>query len=308
MAVRFGRYGMTDDLGKTLAEAVMRHCGGFGRVTLADGLVAMTTDRPTGIIRSVYRTSLCAVLQGAKVSLLGASSYRYAAGQYLIASMDLPVTAQVVEASAEKPYAAFSLAIDPATIADLLIELAAFPDEREAPAMVVGDLDEDLLDPLMRLFALLDQPRDWPVLAPLVRREITWRLLSGPHGQVLRQIGMVDSRMARLARTIRWMREHYAETLRIADLAAMAHMSVASFHRHFKAVTTLSPIQFQKQVRLQEARRMLLAEGREIAAVGFAIGYESPSQFSRDYRRLFGSPPGRDGAAIREEVLSAAEI
>lgn len=314
-----------------LGDALQRHWHRFGRETPLEGLRLMVSDRPTGVMRALYRTSLCAVVQGAKVSLLGDRAYRYAAGHYLVASMDLPVSAQVVEASPDRPYIAFSLSIDPATVADLLLQAAdeasgdlggsmddgtganglgaddPAADEPVEP-MAVGTLGADLIDPLTRLIALLDTPRDRPVLAPLIRREIAWRVLTGPQGRVLRQIGLTDGRMARIARTLAWIRDHYAEPVRIPELAAMAHMSVASFHRHFKAATTMSPIRFQKQVRLQEARRLLLTEEREIAAVGFAIGYESASQFSRDYSRLFGRPPGRDGAALRAEARRTGAV
>lgn len=320
-----------------LGDALQRHWHRFGRETPLEGLRLMVSDRPTGVMRALYRTSLCAVVQGAKVSLLGDRAYRYAAGHYLVASMDLPVSAQVVEASPDRPYIAFSLSIDPATVADLLLQAAdeasddptsgtnsdgtggdglvanglgtddPAADEPVEP-MAVGTLGVDLIDPLTRLIALLDTPRDRPVLAPLIRREIAWRVLTGPQGRVLRQIGLTDGRMARIARTLAWIRDHYAEPVRIPELAAMAHMSVASFHRHFKAATTMSPIRFQKQVRLQEARRLLLTEEREIAAVGFAIGYESASQFSRDYSRLFGRPPGRDGAALRAEARRTGAV
>lgn len=299
---------MTDPAHERLCAALNRHWVRWGRTPPLDGLTIMVSDRPTGLLRSLYRASFCAVLQGSKISLLGDRVFRYDAGKCLIASMDLPVTAQVVEASADQPYMAFSLAIDPAMVADLLIGQPAIGVEPSMTTMAVGRLDPALLDPMARLFELIDSPRDLAVIGPLIRREIVWRLLHGEHGPMLRQIGLADSRMARVARAVAWIRDHYAEPIRIPDLAALAGMSVASFHRHFKAATTMSPIQFQKQVRLQAARRMLLADGAEIAAIGFTIGYESPSQFSRDYRRLFGEPPGRDGVAIRSGVLSSVDL
>lgn len=295
---------MSDDLLVTARELLLRQWRRFGRTPPLDGLTLMMTEQPSGLMHSVYRTSFCGVLQGAKVSLLGDRSFRYDTGKCLIASMDLPVTAQIVEASAAAPYLAFSLAIDPAMIAELLLEEGPAPAAAAAPTIAVGRLEPDLLDPLCRLLALLDRPRDLPVLAPLTRREIVWRLLGGPQGPMLRQLGLADSRMARIARAVTFIREHFAEPLSVSALAAHAGMSRASFHRHFQAATTLSPIQFQKQIRLQEARRMLLAEGGEVAAIGFSIGYESPSQFNRDYRRLFGLPPGRDGAAIRAGMIA----
>ncbi len=278
-----------------------------GRETPLDGLLLAVADGPSGILRSIYRTSFCVVLQGSKISLLGERSWRYTEGQYLIASMDLPVTAQIIEASPDRPYMAFSLAIDPAMVAELAIELGKTPDPAERSPLVVGQLERPLLDSIIRLFDLLDTPRDLPVLAPLVRREIVWRLLTGPQGATLRQIGLAGGAIARIALVLRWITEHYAEAIRIEDLASMAAMSPASLHRHFKAATTLSPIQFQKQVRLQAARRLLLAQGNEAASAGFAVGYESASQFNRDYRRLFGQPPGRDSSAIRQGLATSIE-
>jgi AraC-like DNA-binding protein len=300
---------MTDEACIRVQGLLQQQWERFGREPPLDGLSLMVSDRPSGLIHSVYRASFCGVLQGAKVSLLGDRAFRYDKGKCLIASMDLPITAQIVEASAERPYIAFSLSIDPAMIADLLMDdaesAAAVP---PMTTIAVGDMGDELVDALARLLALLAAPRDLAVLAPLIRREMAWRMLNGPHGAMLRQIGLADSRMARIARTVAWIRDHYAETLRVADLAALAGMSLASFHRHFRAATAMTPIQFQKLIRLQAARRMLLADGVEVAAIGFSIGYESASQFSRDYRRLFGEPPGRDGAVLRAGVLSPLEV
>jgi AraC-like DNA-binding protein len=149
------------------------------------------------------------------------------------------------------------------------------------------------------LVRLLDRPADLPVLAPMIEREILWRLITGEQGATVRQIGLADSSLAYVSRAIRWIREHYADALRVDDLARLAGMSVSSFHRHFRAITAMTPIQFQKQIRLQEARVLLLARPDDVAGAGFAVGYESPSQFSREYRRFFGAPPGRDAVRLR---------
>jgi AraC-like DNA-binding protein len=274
----------------------------FGRETPLDGLLLNRAETPSGLIRSVYRPSFCVVVQGAKVSVLGDQSFCYRAGQGLLASIDVPVTARISEASPNRPYLAFSLAIDPAMVAELLAEQSeALANGAPLSALTTTELDADLCGPLMRLFALLDAPRDLAVLAPLIRREIVWRLLRGGLGATLRQIGLAESHAARIGRATAFIRNRFAEPLRVADLAALAHMSVPSFHRRFKAVTTLTPLQFQKQIRLQEARRLLLVEG-DVASVGYATGYQSPSQFTRDYRRLFGVSPGRDGAAMRARL------
>ncbi len=299
---------MTDSPLDRLKSLLLRQWERFGSDAPLDGLTLRVETQPSEMIHSVYRASFCGVLQGAKVSFLGERAYRYDRGKCLIASMDLPVTARIVEASPDTPYMAFSLAIDPATIADLVLEdgqgaaIAA-----SLTTVAVGELDEGLLDPLARLFALLGSPRDLAVLAPLIRREMVWRLLNGPHGAMLRQIGLADSRMARIARVVTWIRDNFDQPLRVPDLAALAGMSSASFHRHFRAATAMTPVQYQKQIRLQAARRMLLADGVEVASVGYAIGYESPSQFSRDYRRLFGEPPGRDAAVMRSGIMAGVE-
>jgi len=251
----------------------------------------------------VYRPSFCLVVQGAKATMLGDTPYFYGAGQCLLASVDLPVTARITEASVSRPYLAMSLAIDPATVAELVNGHAErLGNGSGSPAIATCDLGQDLCDPLSRLLDLIDNPQDNAVIAPLVKREIVWRLLRGTLGPMLRQIGLPDGRTARIGRATAWLREHYADTIRVSDLAAIAHMSVPSFHRHFKAVTTMTPVQFQKQVRLQEARRRLLcAEG--VATVGYSVGYESLSQFNRDYRRVFGAPPGRDAMSLRAHLL-----
>ncbi len=291
---------MTDDL-KTLANLLDLQAVRFGRDTPIEGLRLTRTETPMEI-RSVYRPSFCAVLQGSKISMLGESALRYGAGQGLLASVDVPVTARIVEASPERPYLAFSVEIDPAMVPEMLPALAdEAVTEPAFTALHTDRLDAEIMDPLGRLLRLLDTPRDIPVMAPLVKREITWRLLNGSLGPMLRHVGLRDSQAARIGQATAWIRDHFREPLRVPDLAERAGMSVASFHRHFKAVTTLSPVQFQKLVRLQEARRMLL-ENHEVAAVGYAIGYESASHFNRDYRRQFGAPPGRDIAAIRALV------
>lgn len=286
-----------------LARLIERHWFVHGRETPIPGLLITRAEEPTGIIRSVYRPSFCLVLQGAKMSMLGPTPYHYGEGQCLLASVDLPVTSRIVRASADAPYLALSLAIEPVTVAELVAERVSAPGPAAAfPALATSDHDPALRDPLRRLLELLDHPADQAVVAPLIRREIVWRLLGGTLGPALRQMGLVDTHAARIGRATAFIRDHYAETLRVADLAALASMSIPGFHRHFKAVTTMTPVQFQKQVRLQEARRRLVA-AEEVARVGFAIGYESLSQFSRDYRRLFGAPPGRDAAALRAQLV-----
>ncbi len=292
---------------RTRAVALWRRCG---RETPVPGLALAGMEAPSGQMHCVYQPSLCIVLQGEKVSRLGDQAFRYGPGDCLITSVEVPVRAEIVTASAAAPYLAIVLSLDAGMVADLLLELAgeeALP-APEAAALSLHPLPAEAVDPLERLVALADRPRDLPVLAPMIRREIAWHLLNGPQGATMRQIGLADSRTARIGRAIAWVRENFASTLSVAHLAALAGMSPATFHRHFKAVTAMTPVQFQKHLRLQEARRLLLSEGTDVAQVGFAIGYESPSQFSREYRRMFGAPPGRDGAMIRRAVAPEAHV
>ncbi|GGX54850.1 AraC family transcriptional regulator [Saccharospirillum salsuginis] len=276
----------------------------YGAEPPLDGLRITRTDTPSGIIRAVYQPSLCVVLQGSKMSMLGNQAFHYTSGQCLLASVNVPVTARITGASAETPYLAFSFAIDPVTVGDLLVERAdALPQVQPRAALQTADIPQTLLDPLTRLLALPNHPEDMPVLAPLIQKEIAWRLLGSELSEPLRHLGLKESHTARVGRATAWIREHYNQPLRVTDLARMINMSPASFHRHFKAVTQATPVQFQKQIRLQEARRLLLTR-EDVAAVGFSVGYESASQFSRDYRKLFGAPPGQDRDTMRASLAS----
>ncbi|MEZ5924784.1 MAG: AraC family transcriptional regulator [Hyphomicrobiaceae bacterium] len=270
------------------------------------GLFLAVAEAPSGPIHDVYRPSLCIVLQGAKISRLGADAYRYGEGECLMTSLEVPIQAEIVSASVEVPFVALIIDIDPPQVADLLLQLARTDVTSAAipGALNVQPLAQDLVDPLERLLALASRPFDIPVLAPMIQREIVWRLLNGPQGAMLRQIGLAESRTARISRAIAWLRGNFTVTISVTHLAALAGMSNATFHRHFKAATSMTPVQFQKQLRLQEARRLLMAQGADVAQVGFAIGYESPSQFSREYRRMFGAPPGRDSAEFRRMLAT----
>jgi len=260
----------------------------------------------TPAVQVVYEPMLCVILEGAKQTTLGAESYVYHAGDYLVVSADLPVSGQVMQA----PYTALGIPLDPGAIAALMIETgtSAIPDAAPKRALAVSRMDDDLIDSVGRLVRLLERPQDVAVMAPMIRREILWRLLAGEHGAMVRQIGVEDGRLGRVRRVIRSLREDYARPIRIEHLAELAGMSETSLHRHFKAVTSMSPLQFQKQVRLQEARNRLLNDGRDIAGVGFAVGYDSPSQFSREYSRQFGQPPGRDLERLRAQPIQAAVL
>lgn len=255
---------------------------------------------PTKPLPSVYKPMMCFVLQGAKRVTIGDRTLVYRGPCSLIASVDLPATGQVIEANAEAPYLGIALDLDPATIAAILLDLPALPEGEPSIGMVVGALGPDLLDPLVRLARLFDRPADAPVLAPMCERELLYRLLLGPQGALLRQIAHGDSRLSQIRRAVAVIRARFAETLRIEELADLAGMSLSTFHRHFKAVTALTPHQYQKQIRLQEARHLMLVERLEAARVAYAVGYESASQFSREYARLFGLPPARDAIRLRQ--------
>jgi len=285
-----------------LRDLVEKHWLAHGPECAIDGLRLTRSQEPSGTIRALYQTSFCMVLQGAKVSAIGDTVFHYGQEECLFASVNVPVSSRIVEASADRPYLALSLSIDPAMISELLVAQPemAYRGPKQA-ALATARFPGDLYDPVIRLLQLIDQPHDREVLEPLIRREICWRLLRSPLGPALQQTGMNDSETARIGRVTAWMRANYQQPFRVADLAAMASMSPASFHRHFKAITQVTPVQFQKQVRLQEARRLLLGH-QEVASVGYQVGYESPSQFSRDYRKLFGAPPGKDKAIMRSSV------
>ncbi len=289
-----------------LRTLIARHAPGRSLTPLSglpDAMSAMrlvANDGPTQSMSSIYDPVFAVVAQGVKRTVLGEQIYEYGAGDYLVVSVELPVTGRVVRATPQHPFLAFGLMLDPVAIAGLLLETAATGSGALAPAGIgISPLDADLLDPVVRLLRLIDRPQDIAVLAPMLEREILWRLLNGAQGHMVRQIGLADSRLTQVGRAIRWIRAHYAEQLRIEEVAGIAAMSTSSLHRHFRAVTAMSPLQYQKQVRLQQARTLMLADAESAATVAQAVGYDSASQFSREYSRLFGAPPARDAARLR---------
>jgi AraC-like DNA-binding protein len=270
--------------------------------TAIDGVLVSKVDHPAPPAISTSGTVLAVVAQGAKRLALGDRVYDYHAGQYLVASVDLPVTGHFTRASPAEPALGFGLTLRPSAIAALLLETATGDPARGTPTppgIAVSDAPDDLIDAIVRMLRLLDRPRDRPVLAPMVEREILWRLITGEQGATVRQLGLADSSLSHISRAVRWIRDHHAEAFRVEDLAQLSGMSVSAFHRNFQAVTALSPIQFQKQIRLQEARLRLVAHPEDVARAGYLVGYDSPSQFSREYRRQFGVPPSRDAARLR---------
>jgi AraC-like DNA-binding protein len=272
--------------------------------TSIDGLFVSRVET-SEVHHSLTEPLLVVMAQGGKRLLLGEHVLEYRAGQCLVVTTELAVSGHFIDAAPQTPALGVGLVLRPAAIAPLLLETPAArrsAGRADLPAIATGEADIELLDALARLLRLLDRPADARVLAPMIEREILWRLLTGPHGGVVRQIGLADSNVSHIDRVLRWIRANYAEPMRVEDLARMAGMSPAAFHRHFRAVTATSPVQFQKRIRLQEARSLLLAKPDDVAGVGHLVGYDSPSQFNREYRRLFGVPPGRDASRLRTAV------
>jgi AraC-like DNA-binding protein len=271
--------------------------------TAIRGLTLFRLSTPTEPTAVLYEPSFCVIAQGRKRVLLADEAYHYGPAQSLLVSADVPVAGQVIEASPASPYLALRVVLDAAVVGELVAQAGrpAAPPAPPGRALAVSPVEPPLLDAVARLVALLDCPHDHPVLAPLVLREITYRLLASERGPRLRQIAAGDGQAKRIARALQWLRDHFAEPLRIEALAREVQMSPSALHHHFKGVTAMSPLQYQKRLRLQEARRLMLGEGLDAGEASFRVGYESPSQFSREYRRLFGAPPRRDVTALRLE-------
>ncbi|MFE2185403.1 AraC family transcriptional regulator N-terminal domain-containing protein [Streptomyces sp. NPDC059455] len=292
-----------------LCALLARHARPDG-ITSIDGVRVCRTERTSPPESSMSGTVLAVTARGTKRLALGDRIYDYGVGQYLVASVDLPVTGHVIDAAPGHPALGFGMTLEPAAIAELLLE--AGPDDpppspagTPRPGIAVSDAPDELLDAIVRLLRLLDRPRERKVLAPLFKREILWRLMIGEQGGVIRQLGLVDSGLSHITRAVRWIRENYTSSFRVEEMAQLTGMSVSAFHRNFHAVTAMSPIQFQKQIRLQEARLLLANRPNDITGVGHRVGYDSPSQFSREYRRQFGTPPSVDAVRMRGGVGSS---
>lgn len=284
-----------------MAGIVARHAPADGfHGTPIERLSLIRSSGPSLPSPGIYQPSLCLVASGAKRVTLGDRIYCYDASRYLIVTVDLPVLGHVIEATPEVPYLCVRLDLDLVTLGQLMIDCGvSAPPPGFAPGLVVHDADPALLDAAVRLLRLLDAPGDIGVLAPLAEREILYRLLTGEEGLVLRHIATMHSRLAQVSRAITWIKRHFRAPFSIEAVAREAGMSPSALHEHFKAVTAMSPLQYQKQMRLQEARRLMLGQALDAASAGFEVGYESPSQFSREYRRLFGLPPASDMVRLR---------
>ena len=292
-----------------LAERIARHVAEDRSVEAAPGLFLYRFSSPTGPRYGVTEPSFCVIAQGSKEVLLGKERYRYDASHYLLVSAELPVAGHIVDASKEQPYLAVRLVLDPAVVTEVLIEAGLHTSGMDdaLKVMAVSRLDASLLDAVVRVVRLLDSPGDYGVLAPLVAREIIYRLCLGEQGGRLRQIAVSGGRAHRIAKAIALLRTNHNKPLRLAGLARQLGMSVSGLHHHFKAATGMSPLQFQKQFRLQEARRLLLAGDVDAATAGYRVGYDDASHFSREYRRLFGEPPLRDAERLRGSAASRRE-
>lgn len=275
--------------------------------TAIDGLAISRRSAPSTPCHGSYRPCFAMVIQGAKSVELGTDTINYGPGHYLLTSLDLPVVWSVVEASPEVPHFCLTFAINSERLLNLLGS-AQIP-EPLAPAasqrgIVVNSATPELLDAAVRLLRLLDRPADIPAMAPLIEQEILYRILTGPAGSQLINMAVAENHGNRIARAISWLRSNFARPLRIEDLAEHVSMSVSSFHHHFKTITAMTPVQYQKRLRLHEARRLMLVEGLDAGNAGHRVGYLSPSQFSREYSRLYGLSPARDMDAVREAAAA----
>lgn len=285
-----------------LRDLIIRHARGGIRRNIVDGLSLGVVADGTPPAATMSEPSVTLIAGGRKRTTVGDLEFVYGAGEYLVVSIELPVTGRIEYATRDDPFVVFSLALRPAVIAALLLDTV---DVARAPAftgLVVGTASTGLVDAVSRMLHLLDDPTDLAALGPAVEREIVWRLLTDPQGGTVRQIGLADGSIAHIARAIGWMREHLADSIAVAELARISGMSVSTFYRHFRTVTSMTPVQWQKALRLREARGRLLTGSAGVASAAYAVGYGSPSQFSREYRRAFGRPPGQDARALRDDA------
>jgi AraC-like DNA-binding protein len=286
-------------LGKSIARWTDR---GDQLVTAIPGLSLFRRSEPTQPESRMYEPRICLIAQGAKRVLLGDDTYVYGERHFLITSVNLPTVVQITKASREKPCLGLILKLDQREISQLMVDsnLPLSRPQQSSRGMATGEVTLPLLTAFQRLVDLLAEPKDIPILAPIIQREIFYRLLVGDQGARLRQIASAGSQSQQIARAIDWLKDNFTRPLRIDDLATQVNMSTSTFHHHFRTLTAMSPLQYQKWLRLNEARRLMLIENQDAATVAFQVGYESPSQFSREYGRLFGAPPLRDIISLRQ--------
>jgi len=285
-----------------LAERIGRAIPEDGTREPLAGLHLFRSSTPSELLHGVSKPSFCVIAQGSKQVVLGDSVFRYDPAHYLLATVELPVVGQILEASPERPYLSLRLDLDPALVGSVMVEAGhlASRNPGDVRALDVSPLDPNLLDAVVRLMRLLDSPAEVRIVRPLITREIVYRLLMGEQGNRLRQMALLGGHTDLIAEAVERLRRNFDQPLRIDTLAREVGMSVSGFHHHFKAVTAMSLLQFQKQIRLQEARRIMLGENLDAASAGYRVGYDDASQFSREYKRLFGQPPVRDVERLRE--------
>jgi AraC-like DNA-binding protein len=287
---------------KELAELIERNVAVDGTSdTSISGLRFVRATQISEPVYSVYEPSLCVVAQGAKLVMLGEESYQYDSASYLTASVHLPITGQVIKASPENPYLCVNLQLDMNQIFEVVQSSSqVISNDSPGRGLVISLINDSLLEAVLRLIRLLETPQDIPILADGIKREIIYRILQNDRNDSLKYFALVGSQAQRIAKVIGVLNREFAQPLKVNELAKEARMSPSSFYNHFKEVTGMSPIQFQKQLRLQEARRLLLTENLEAAEAAFQVGYESPSHFSREYSRKFGLSPMKDIRRLRE--------
>ncbi len=285
-----------------LVARLAQSCVLEGQNKIAEGLNFYKFFDQTLPTHGQYNPSICIIAQGAKVVQMGEDSFRYDPANYLLCSLDVPVVSQVIEATSTKPYLGLKMDFDPALIASVSVEAGLSPGRTDSSvkSIAVGKLQGELLDSFIRLFRLLDNPTDYRIVSPLVTREIIYRLLKSEQGPRLFQMATFGGNTTRITKAVQKLRSNFNEALSIEDLARDLGMSVSSFHQHFKTATSMSPLQFQKQIRLQEARRLLLTEDLDASSAAVRVGYDDASQFTREYKRMFGDPPMRDIARFRQ--------
>ena len=286
-----------------LAKSIARWTDKGDRLdTAVPGLMLYRRDEPSPPMSIMYEPRICIVAQGAKRVLLGDDTYVYDPHHFLITAVDLPTVVQIIKASREKPCLGLVLKLDQREISQLMVDSNLPPPrpQQSSRAMATGEVTLPLLAAFQRLIDLQAEPKDIPILAPIIQREIFYRLLVGDQGVRLRQMASAGSQSQQIARAIDWLKGNFTGPLRIDDLAAQVNMSTSTFHHHFRALTAMSPLQYQKWLRLYEARRLMLSENQDATTTAFQVGYESPSQFSREYSRLFGAPPLRDITNLRQ--------
>ncbi|MBB3411090.1 AraC-like DNA-binding protein [Rhizobium sp. BK316] len=271
------------------------------------GIVMVKGEIPEHKLGAVYEPMVNMILDGSKTLTIAGRDYYYDPASYFVISVDIPATGMVRQTGPDRPYIGVSLSLDPARVAALLLDIPLQSYVAgQSGGYSVCRMTPELLNAWLRMLQLMERPQDIPALAPAYEREILYRVLQGPQGWMLRDIAAPDSALSQVRLAIRWVREHYTEAIEVEKLAILASMSVSAFHRHFKAVTAMSPIQYQKRIRLLQARQLLIAQSGNASSVAYAVGYESASQFTREYARLFGQPPTRDVSSIRENIRPGA--